>query len=151
MRQRFVLPWFIIAPMLGGGCATDTGGGGTPIPPGTGDVGGGVTRGVLNLPVADRTRMLCTQGVGGEHSHHFRSTRNAVDLDTPNDRDQAVYAPSSGIARVHDDPASPFGIHVNVDRLDGTYAVIAHLKRVIVKDGAEVAEGTLIGIEGCTG
>lgn len=115
------------------------------------DMGGAVTRGILNLPFADGVAALCTQGNGGDYSHDFRSTRFAVDLDTPNDRDQAVYAPSSGVARVHDDPSSPFGIHVCVDRLDGTCALVAHLKRAIVRDGAEVAEGTLVGIEGCTG
>jgi len=115
------------------------------------DEGGPTTRGILHLPSFDRTSMLCTQGVGGSFSHHSRSTQNAVDLDTPNDRDQAVYAPSAGVARVHADLASGFGIHVNVDRLDGTYALVGHLKRAIVKDGAEVTEGTLLGIEGCTG
>lgn len=137
-----------IVTMLYAGCAVPV-----PVPeaPLPADMGGAVTRGILNLPFADSVSALCTQGNDGDYSHDFRSTRYAVDLDTPNDRDQAVYAPSSGVARVHDDPASPFGIHVNVDRLDGTYTLSAHLKRAIVRDGAEVSEGTLIGIEGCTG
>ncbi|TAK04002.1 M23 family metallopeptidase [Patescibacteria group bacterium] len=115
---------------------------------------GGATDGIaaLHLPVPAGASMLCTQGTDGEHSHRARSTRHDLDLDTRNDRDEEAYAPIAGIARVHDeDPATGFGIHVNVDLGDGTYALVAHLKRAFVTDGQEVAVGTLIGYEGCTG
>lgn len=116
-----------------------------------GDVGGGNTR-VIHLPTSPEQSLQCVQGAFGSYSHGLSSTKYDIDLDTSNTMDEAIYAASSGIARVHtSDPDRNFGNHVNIDRGDGTYVCEAHLSTIIVHDGEEVAEGQLIGYEGCTG
>lgn len=106
----------------------------------------------LDLPLPAGTDALCTQGANGATSHQYASTRYDLDLDTPNNASWEVYAPAAGVARVHTESAdSGFGYHVNVDLGDGRYVVVAHLSRVLVGDGARVAVGQLIGLEGCTG
>lgn len=114
------------------------------------DQGGGGL--VIQLPLSKGSESQCTQGAYGAHSHNLPYTLLDIDLDTSNDADEEVYAPVAGVVRVHKESAtSGFGYHVNIDRGDGTYVVIAHLFDIFVTDGQEVAEGTLIGYEGCTG
>ncbi len=116
-----------------------------------GDQGGGDGT-VLPLPFAAGTSWRCTQGANGTYSHRGASTAFGIDLDTPNDSDVEIYAPASGVARVHVESAtSNFGYHVLVDLGNGFYVVIAHLSEIFVTDGQEVAAGTLIGYDGCTG
>lgn len=117
---------------------------------------GGLSDGDLrtfDLPLPEGYATNCNQGARGSHSHDYVSTRFGVDLDTPNNRDDGVYAPEAGIAYVHGAPfsSSGFGYHVNIDLLDGTYLVIAHLSQVAVMTGDEVVPGSFLGIEGCTG
>lgn len=119
---------------------------------GCGPVGGGRDAVTVDLPFAAPYRALCTQGPGGAYSHHFRSTKHDLDLDTPNDRDDPVYSPVHGVAYVHNDGATTgFGTHVNIDMHDGTFLLIGHLKSASVTSGSEVAPGTLLGVEGSTG
>lgn len=107
---------------------------------------------VLELPLRAGIEKMCTQGVGGTYSHSGTSTYYDLDLDTSNTEDEEIFAPVSGTARVHMESASSgFGYHVNIDLGDGTYVVIAHLAGIFVQDGDEVAAGSLIGYEGCTG
>lgn len=107
---------------------------------------------VLHLPFAKGDVTLCSQGAGGVYSHRSTSTAFDLDFDTPNNLDVELFAPISGTAHVHTESSTRnFGYHVNIDRGDGTYVVIGHLKEVFVEDGAEVASGTLLGVEGCTG
>jgi hypothetical protein len=107
---------------------------------------------VLELPFESGVEKLCTQGVGGFHSHRSTSTFHDLDLDTDNTIDEEIFAPASGVARVHMESAtSGFGYHVNIDQGDGTYVVIAHLSDIFISDGDEVAAGSLMGYEGCTG
>lgn len=116
------------------------------------DMGGGVPSRVLHLPTHPGRGAMCTQGPGGVRSHTLPSTARDIDLDTANDRDEPLYAPADGIAYLHDaDPASGFGIHVNIARGDGTYANVSHLSRSVVRSGQELSAGQLIGYEGCTG
>ncbi len=106
----------------------------------------------LELPIPEGDMLQCVQGAGGSYSHSGTSTAYDIDLDTVNDADEEVYAPTGGTASVHTESASAnFGYHVNIDMGDGTYAVVAHLSEVFVTDGAEVAAGQLLGYEGCTG
>ena len=124
-------------------------------PPGVVDddsSGGGQDLVVIELPFRTGYGSRCTQGVGGSYSHHFSSTYHDVDLDTPNNVDDYVYAPVSGMAYVHDDdPTDNFGIHLNIDLADGTYIVIGHLADVFIEDGEEVTAGQLVAFEGSTG
>jgi hypothetical protein len=113
--------------------------------------GGGQDVLAMHLPFAAGYESQCVQGVAGPYSHQGVSTYYDVDFDTPNDRDVPLFAPAPGVARVHDDPASGFGLHVNIDLGDGTYIVLGHLARIQVLDGARVAEGTFLGFEGTTG
>lgn len=112
--------------------------------------GGGAL--VIHLPVASDKELMCTQGAHGAYSHQSASTQYDIDLDTSNSIDEEVFSPVSGVARVHMESAtSGFGYHVNIDVGDGTYVVIGHLDDIFLVDGQEVAEGTLLGYEGCTG
>lgn len=114
--------------------------------------GGGQDVVMIQMPFAYGYTSLCTQGANGSYSHTYTSTRYDIDFDTPNDRDDYVYAPIGGVAYVHDsDRASGFGVHINIDLGDGTYIILAHLDDVLVSDGDEVAQGQLIAIEGNTG
>lgn len=107
---------------------------------------------VLELPFESGIEKMCTQGVGGTYSHSGTSTYYDLDLDTDNDNDEEIFAPVSGIARVHMESAtSGFGYHMNIDLGDGTYVVIAHLSDIFLADGDEVTAGSLLGYEGCTG
>lgn len=119
---------------------------------GSWDQGGGETD-LLHLPLPKGTSALCTQGAGGSYSHQSVSTAHDLDFDTSNTKDEEVYAPVTGIAYIHlvEKTGSGFGNHVNIERADGTYVVVAHLKTVFVCDECEVAAGQLIGYEGCTG
>jgi hypothetical protein len=113
--------------------------------------GGGIDPVTAQLPFAYGYDSLCTQGAFGDTSHHYVSTLYDVDLDTPNDLDDPVFAPVAGTAYVHDDPDSGFGIHVNIDLGNGSYIILAHLHSALVDSGSEVAAGQLIGIECSTG
>ncbi len=115
-------------------------------------IGGGRDALVVNLPFAEDYSSLCVQGAKGKYSHRYRSTKYDIDMDTPNDSDDPIYAPYSGTAYVHTDyPGYGFGNHINIDVGDGTYILLGHLSDVLVEDGEEVAAGELIGVEGTTG
>jgi hypothetical protein len=62
-----------------------------------------------------------------------------------------VFAPLGGTAYVHDDGATGFGKHVNLDLHDGTYLLMAHLDDVFITNATDVAPGQLLGFEGTTG
>lgn len=114
--------------------------------------GGGVDLLTIELPFAQGYNSLCTQGANGSYSHHSTSTRYDVDLDTPNDRRDPVYAPVGGIAYAHDESRTAnYGEHVTIDVGDGTYIILAHLDDIFIGDGEEVAAGQLVGYEGTTG
>lgn len=114
--------------------------------------GGGRDAITINMPFAAGESYRCSQGTGGAYSHRGTATRYDVDFDTPNDTDELVYAPVSGVAYVHDNNAETnFGLHVNIDTGDGTYIILAHLGDIFVEDESEVAAGQIIGIEGTTG
>ncbi len=133
-------------------CLTGCSAGMFPAYDGPGSVNQGGAGLVLELPFESGVEKMCTQGVGGIHSHNGTSTYYDLDLDTSNDTDEEIFAPTSGVARVHMESAtSGFGYHVNIDLGDNIYVVIAHLANVFVSDGDEVAVGSLLGYEGCTG
>lgn len=114
--------------------------------------GGGVDPLIVSLPFEAGYTSRCVQGASGSTSHRSRSTLYDVDLDTPNDVNDLVFAPVSGTAYVHDaEPGRNFGIHINIDQGDGTYVVMAHLAATFVDSGSQVAAGQLIGFEGSTG
>lgn len=113
-------------------------------------LGGGEDVITVDLPFAEGYQSLCTQGALGQTSHRARSTKYDVDLDTPNTRDDAVYAPASGVAYTHFS-STGFGNHVNIDLGDGTYLILGHLKSIAVAHDTEVARGQLLGVEGTTG
>ena len=117
--------------------------------------GGGAGGGgeiVLEIPVRHGRELMCVQGVGGSFSHSDDATRFDIDLDTSNSIDEEVYAPVTGVARVHTESASSgFGYHINIDLGNEVYAVVGHLSDVFISDGEEVAVGQMIGYEGCTG
>jgi hypothetical protein len=113
--------------------------------------GGGQDAVTVQLPFDATYRSTCVQGAFGSYSHLYSSTLWDVDLDTPNDKDDLVYAPIGGIARVHNDLTSGFGKHVNIDLGDGTYITLDHLESIFVEDSEEVAAGQMLGFEGTTG
>lgn len=106
----------------------------------------------VQLPFSRSEERLCVQGYRGSYSHTGTSTMYDLDFDTSNYEQEELYAPEAGIARVHTESATAnFGYHVNLDLGDGTYLVLAHFSKIFVADGDEVAPGTLLGYEGCTG
>jgi murein DD-endopeptidase MepM/ murein hydrolase activator NlpD len=114
------------------------------------DHGGGAV--TLHSPFAYGVEKMCTQGANGARSHTGVSTRFDIDLDTDNYSQEELFAPVSGVARVHMESAtSGYGYHVNIDLGDGTYVVIAHCSEIFVSDEDEVAAGELIAYEGNTG
>jgi hypothetical protein len=155
VREAAILPLFLPFPHIAcvSGLTQVPGGQEDTAFPETGvfaDLGGGDV--VLKLPVPDGEMLRCVQGAFGSYSHSGESTLHDIDLDTTNDADEEVYAPASGVAYVHTESDElNFGEHVNIDLGDGTYAVVAHLSEVFIKDGVEVTEGQLVGYEGCTG
>ena len=107
---------------------------------------------VISLPFAAGDSSRCTQGTGGSYSHSGDSTAYGLDLDTPNDSDMELYAPISGIARVHTESAtSGFGYHLSVGIAEDLYVVMGHMREIDVTDGSEVTAGQFVGYEGCTG
>ncbi len=113
-------------------------------------LGGGEDVVTVDLPFAEDYQSLCTQGAFGQTSHRARSTKFDVDLDTPNDREVALYAPAAGVAYAHYS-STGFGNHLNIDLGDGTYLILGHLKSIAVASGSEVTRGQLLGVEGTTG
>ncbi len=108
---------------------------------------------IIHLPFSStRAPLLCVQGAGGLFSHTGKSTKNSLDFDTSNFAKEELFAPISGIVRVHTEDASKnFGNHLNIEVGNGTYVLIAHMSDILVQDGTMVAAGQLIGHEGCTG
>lgn len=114
--------------------------------------GGGQDVIVVDMPFDAGYQSQCVQGPGGSYSHHYRSTAHDIDLDTPNNRRDPVYAPVNGTVYTHETKVSTgFGRHANIDVGDGTYIMLGHLDEILVRNGSEVAKGQLIGIEGTTG
>lgn len=110
---------------------------------------GGLT---VHMPFSEGYVSQCVQGTGGSYSHGYNSTRNDIDLDTPNDVGDPVFAPAMGTAFVHHDGENTgFGLHINLELSDGSFLLIGHLFETFVESGEEVAMGQLIGIEGTTG
>jgi len=108
--------------------------------------------GVIHLPFANTGAHQCVQGAGGSYSHTLTSTRYDIDFDTSNSVDEEIYAPVSGVARVHMESATTnFGYHVNIEQGDGNYVVLAHFSEIFVQDGEEITAGQLLGYDGCTG
>lgn len=145
----FLVAGLVPAPM---GCSAGFDPVDTTVTTETGNQGGSTSTDVIYMAFATGEAYQCTQGVGGSYSHSSANTYGAVDFDSPNTYDVDVYAPCSGVANVHYD-ASPsgFGIHVNIDRGDGTYCLVAHLADVFVEDEADVSVGQYLGFEGTTG
>ncbi len=136
MDRLFVLLWFFFpfachAPLRGDG--------------------GGEDVISADMPFSAGYWSRCVQGANGAYSHQFVSTKYDLDLDTPNDEDDLVYAPMSGTAYVHDDGSHGFGRHVNLDLHDGTYLLMGHMKSVFISDDTDVAAGEILGFEGTTG
>lgn len=119
---------------------------------GTEGEGGGRDAVTAELPFSAGYSARCVQGAGGTYSHSYQSTRYDLDLDTPNDRDDPLFAPADGVIYVHaEDPLHDFGIHANVDLGDGTYLLMGHGKEFFPESGTEVVKGEYIGTEGTTG
>ncbi|MBU1705733.1 peptidoglycan DD-metalloendopeptidase family protein [Patescibacteria group bacterium] len=116
------------------------------------DLGGANEGAISQLPFAFGQSRRCVQGAHDPFSHNGYSTRYDLDLDTSNSEDEEIYVPVSGVAYAHqNNPEINFGRHVNIDLGDGTYVTIAHFKEIFLHDGAPVAAGQLMGLEGCTG
>lgn len=113
--------------------------------------GGGTDIITSDLPFQAGYESRCVQGAGGSYSHTYLSTEFDLDLDTPNTKNDLVFAPMDGTAYVHDDGSHGFGRHVNLDLHDGTYLLVGHLKDVFIQDGTDVAAGEMLGFEGTTG
>ncbi|MBU0646792.1 M23 family metallopeptidase, partial [Patescibacteria group bacterium] len=106
----------------------------------------------VDLPFAAGYQSQCVQGVGGEYSHMLECTLYDIDMDTPNDRDDLVFAPASGTVYVHSESlTSGFGLHINLDLGDGTYIILGHLDYVFVSSGQQVTAGEILAFEGTTG
>ncbi|HBD05383.1 TPA: hypothetical protein DCZ32_02905, partial [Candidatus Uhrbacteria bacterium] len=86
----------------------------------------------------------------GSYSHTGASTREGVDIDTSNNADEEIFAPVSGVAYVHD-YGTGFGLHVNIDLGNGTFANLSHNSDLFIADGSAVEQGQLLGLDGCTG
>lgn len=113
---------------------------------------GGYEDVILDMPFAEGYPALCTQGANGSYSHQSTSTQEDIDFDTPNGENDLIYAPIGGVVHVHVESSTKnFGYHVNIDRGNGSYVVVAHMADIFVADGEQVAAGQLIGYEGCTG
>lgn len=106
----------------------------------------------IDMPFAAGYQSQCVQGVGGSYSHQKTATYYDVDFDTPNNRDDYVFASVAGRVYVHDDDLeNNFGRHINLSFGDGTYLVLGHLSAAFVEDGQQVGQGQLLGVEGTTG
>ncbi len=115
------------------------------------DMGGADALVTIHMPFKRGYVATCTQGANGATSHRGYSTKHDLDLDTPNDRDDLVFAPISGKAYVHDDASNGFGRHVNISLGDGTYIVLGHLDEIFVANEMDVGLGQVIAFEGTTG
>jgi hypothetical protein len=107
------------------------------------------SRGTLDLPISPESSFECVQGPGGEHSHAFVFSRYAIDLDLSEIEDEPVFSPVRGRAYVHEDSSNPLGPHVNIERDNGTFVVLGHLKRILIRDGQSVSRGQYLGLAGC--
>jgi hypothetical protein len=130
---------------------------------------------ILGLPFSKETQVVCTySGGSGRHdgTHLYANAYWAIDLSTSYDQPAAtVLASAPGLVYVLQDSAgepcemkvgSPrfapktncgngWGNRVKVLHQGGYFTLYAHLQKVLVKDGARVAAGDPIGIEGWTG
>ena len=108
---------------------------------------------LLLLPFPTGTSHKCTQASFGSCSHNSLSTRHDLDLDTPNPPapTEDVVASAPGIAYLHDDGASNFGMHINVKHDDTYFTIYGHLSEFKVQNGQFVERGQIIAKSGCTG
>lgn len=124
----------------------------------------------LSLPIPAGERIYCAKGSlrpgRSTHSACDPATRFAIDLSgTAAQRPHFVVAPADGVAYVRDgcatrdlnrqeapDPCNHgFGNLVRIDHGANVYSQLAHLSSVLVRDGARVRRGDILGIEGNTG
>lgn len=125
---------------------------------------------VLSLPVPAGQRIYCAKGPmrtgRSTHSACDSTTRFAIDFaSTADERPHFVLAPASGKARVFGGCTSQdlnrqespsdcnfgFGNVVRVEHSPGVYSQMAHLSSILVKDGAAVRRGDVLGLEGNSG
>lgn len=122
------------------------------VPPGT----GGAAYGTF-WPLRTGTSAQITQGPGGGVSHAKPTTRYAVDLGIPPGTEiragfSGVVARVSGTCRPGDRLCGGrFGNYVLLKGADGTCSLQAHLSRVDVSPGLQVAKYALLGLSGYTG
>ena len=108
-------------------------------------------------PLAQGATAKITEGPGGAYSHATIYTQDAVDLDVRTGTE--IRAGFLGVvARVNRGCAvgsyscgNGYGNYVYLKATDGTCAVMAHLSRIDVNPGQQVAQYTLIGLSGNTG
>jgi hypothetical protein len=108
----------------------------------------------IHLPLALGSPVLFCGGANLlPESHRSAALRFDVDLGIHFGDSIPVFAPVDGRAFVHArlGPSDALGHHVNVDREDGTYVLLAHLSHVLTQDGAHLSAGDLVGYGGGTG
>ena len=121
-----------------------------------GNVGG---RGFsTRVPFATGTRVRVSQGANGGYSHQDVNSKNAVDLDMP--ADTPILAGFSGViaaVRGGCDATTPSGCNggwgnfVLLKHVDGTCAIHAHMKAIMVAAGQQIDRYTQLGTVGASG
>lgn len=112
---------------------------------------------VYQLPFASGTKEFVSQGYFGRLSH---GKEYALDFDL--DQNTPVHAARGGkvvkVVDIHDRgcpnaSCTKYNNYILIEHSDGSYADYAHLKKngAVVKPGAEVRQGDLIGYSGDTG
>jgi peptidase M23-like protein len=112
------------------------------------------------MPFPSGTEHRCNQGNNGGTSHYLKSTKYALDFDTPNyGAAEPVVAALAGKVKyvktgcVAGDKncGGGFGNHVRLAHGGGYFTIYAHLSSVNVATGDLIGRGQLLGHEGTTG
>ncbi len=95
---------------------------------------------------------LCQQAwSGGMRARHSPSP-NAIDFNRTADEGKPVLAAAAGVVvTANATGRTGYGRYVVLDHGNGESSLYAHLKRVLVKVGATIDQGALLGVVGSTG
>jgi murein DD-endopeptidase MepM/ murein hydrolase activator NlpD len=103
------------------------------------------------MPVNVQDLMLLASGFGMRTDPIYKTLCFHAGMDFVTEPGKPIYATGDGIVVRADDEASGYGNHVRIEHGFGYLTLYAHMQKIMVKAGAKVKRGQIIGLVGSTG
>ncbi|MDP2176058.1 MAG: M23 family metallopeptidase [Bacteroidota bacterium] len=102
-------------------------------------------------PVANKKLERIGSGFGYRQDPFYRTQRFHAGIDFTAPRGVEVYATADGVVSLVKSELWGYGQHIEINHKNGYTTLYAHLSKFLVKKGAKVKRGQLIGLVGSTG